>query len=206
LKPRYLLIASVFLGVSLRWVSRPAPNQRPYQSSEAAPVAARVFKFKPSLLQTSQPGEHSPSPTDSLSAWIRNETLQVGRTDLNPDATRADLETKAKKLSKLELLQLKNLALDEQQTGDTKFLSVYLLGLSDSALAVASLKDIGLAPIHTNQNERQVSDSTVVRLYALDALVKRLPAKETTEYLRGLLTTPVVPPVAKHAEHLLSHL
>jgi hypothetical protein len=141
-----------------------------------------------------------------MRAWLKSESARVGHVDADQGTTRKRLKERALLLKSDELNWLKKTAVEKQASGDERFLAVYMIGLSDSTLALDLLKEIGLSQIAAPANDRAYSDEVIIRAQALDSLVHRLSAVDAIRYLRDLLAKTSDPAIARHAQYWLSHL
>ena len=144
-------------------------------------------------------------PTDEseLSAWLKQEGSFVGQIDLNPSETKTRLESKARSLRESDMNSLHKVIENGAQNTDQRFLAVYLLSLNQSQPALKHLSQISAMPLGPISNDRQYSDELIIRMQALEAVVKALPPIEAKEFLFQYLTSQTNPSLAQHARTLL---
>lgn len=168
---------------------------------------------KPSIIRTTQSLRlkdtltkvRRPKPTD-IKIWLRQEAELVGQVDPDPEETQSRLKDHADKFSPAELSALRDAALNIELTGDERFLAVYVLGLSNHSRALELLKDIGQAQVPNLQSDREYSDEFSIRAHALEAVVRRLPPRDSVNFLKGILATTADPALARHAQYWLTRL
>lgn len=108
----------------------------------------------------------------SLEKKLHQEASFVGRIDTAPEDTEERLQEWAHSLSKEELDQLEQAALDVQKPQDDRFLAVMLMAWSQKAEALENLKDIALAEINPFLNPNRKGDfERILRMQAVDGMI-----------------------------------
>lgn len=149
----------------------------------------------------------SPSSSESnIKSWLANEAEKMGQTDPNPEETKIRLAQRAAGLKRLELRYLKIVALDRSRNSDERFLSIYILGLSEDEKTLDLLREISLTQIPGTATDRQHSDEVVFRAHALEALVQKLDSEQARSFLREILARSGDPVLARHAQYWLRRL
>jgi hypothetical protein len=149
----------------------------------------------------------SPASADAgLKSWVAHEATKMGQPDPNPEETKDRLAQKALSIKRLELRTLKLIALDRSKISDERFLSIYILGLSNDEKALDLLREISLTQLPGTGSDRQHSDEVVFRAHALEALVQKLDSEHARSFLREMLARSSDPVLARHAQYWLRRL
>lgn len=178
---------------------------RPAALDPVLPALVRMLP-SPTRLYVTSTTDRDTAPSVGLRKWLNEEVIKVAHVDSNPSGTVIRLKKKALSLKPNELTSLKQIAMDPTASGDERFFAVYIIGLSESALAKDELKEIGESTIPATANDRAYSDEVVIRAQALEAVLQHLSPADSINYLRKVLATTTDPSVAKHARYWLTRL
>ena len=111
-------------------------------------------------------------PLTAVEEKLRQEASLVGRMDSAPEDTEERLQKWAHTLSKEELEQLEETALDIKKPQDDRFLAVMLMAWSEKAEALENLKDIALAEIDPYLTPNRRGDfERILRMQAVDGMI-----------------------------------
>ena len=117
--------------------------------------------------------ERALSPVEK---FVRSESLRVGQADPDPVKTHARLRSVARSLGRRDLETLKHSALNTSIGNDRRFLSVYLLAISDNAQAVPALLNIALAPMSIQDSTSvHYAEELMIRTQALEGMARQGP-------------------------------
>jgi len=166
LQPWVLLCMLVAIGLAYRelgtlrnaTVARPSHQVRTVASVAASPRAGA--SLSPSAGAAS--GE--------LPEWLQREADNVSRLQDHPEETQTRLKELASQLKDSDVSLLRDLALDPHADGDARFLSVYILGLSDLEKAQESLETIALTPLPPSHDARLTNQEEILRAEAVESL------------------------------------
>lgn len=170
------------------------------------PTLAQVPNPPYDLEEPSGSGQNPDAATFNIQTWLSNEALRMGQPDPNPEETKERLARKASGLRRFELRHLRLMALDRSKNSDERFLSIYILGLSDDDKSLDLLREISLAQIPVTPTDRQHSDEVILRAHALEALVQKLDSERARRFLREMLARSGDPVLARHAQYWLRRL
>ncbi len=165
----------------------------------AALAKAKEFTDNSSTDAPSAPLPSAPARSFEVEKWVGAESAKMGKVDIDPVGTEARLKLIAHQLTDSDLATLKRIALDRTAMADQRFLSVYMLGLSDSESATESLKIITASSIEKPNQDRDYSDELSVRLHALESLMRKLSPNDSIQYLKTLLGASDNPVIARQA-------
>lgn len=199
-------LAFLALAFVIYWLfAANLPLDRPAALDPVLPSLVHMLPFSINRRPAAQNNDDKPDLT-GIRHWLSLEAVKAGRVDSDPSATVLDLKKRALTLKNSELEILKATALSPEASGDERFLSVYIIGLAESAAARDFLKEIGGARLPSTVNDRAYSDEVVIRAHALDAVVKRLSPADSIKYLKDVLANTTDPAVARHARYWLGRL
>lgn len=177
------LLAVVFLIFAF-WFSRHQKNTNPPVDSikNSQPTAQQDVGISP---QQEIPPSTSSSETEFLHQ-LKVETARVGETNKDPAATERELERWANSLSESQLKSLKKNILNPSIDADERSLSVYLLSLNQSPLALQPLQEIALTPLPETVNDRSLLFEEVIRVQALEGLLRQRNMVEVRQTIQSL--------------------
>jgi hypothetical protein len=199
-------LGMIFVGYWLWTADIPRDQQASFEP--VLPGLVRILPASASAkLFPSLKGEKGgPADLTGIRHWLLEESVKVGRVDINPSATVLRLKQKALTLKVSELRILKDTCLSPLASGDERFLAVYIIGLSESAQARDFLKEIAGTAIPASANDRAYSDEVVIRANALESVVHRLNPLDAKGYLQDVLAHTQDPSLARHARYWLTRL
>ena len=143
-------------------------------------------------------------PKGGVEEFIHQEARAMGKTDQTPTTTKERLQTIADRLEKRDLTQLLKLAIDFKRNGDERFLSVYLMSLSQHPQAAATLMGVALTPFPQQKLDPRLYDQEVViRSQALEGIARQKPPEKSRQHLKKFLASQNNVPLAHQAQRLL---
>jgi hypothetical protein len=187
------LLASFALAFMAYWV---------WTSESLTERQASLMPTLPTFVRDLKPAPN----TSALQRWLSKEAGKVGRIGEQPTTTVVRLKKKALSLKPSDLEYLLQTAVNPGAGGDERFLSVYMIGLSEAAAAKKALREIAETPVPPTPNDRAYSDEVVIRAHAMESLVQRQNQQDSVEFLRALLGKTTDASIARHARYLLSKL
>lgn len=167
LQPWVLLCMLVAIGLAYReletlrntTVVRPSPQLR-----TGAPAAASSPGAGPSASPSAE------GASGELPEWLQREADNISRLQDDPEETQKRLKELAGQVKDADVALLQGLALNPHADGDARFLSVYILGLSDLERAQESLETIALTPLPPSHDARLTNQEEILRAEAVESL------------------------------------
>jgi hypothetical protein len=103
--------------------------------------------------------------------FVYSESLKIGRADPSPERTHRKLKAVARGLGRLDMENLKIAALNTAFDNDRRFMSVFLLALSEKDAAAPALLSIALTPLSIQDTgSRLYAEELMIRTQALEGL------------------------------------
>lgn len=170
----FVILSAGWLSLWLGYFS--SPTEKNSQTSELLATQASPQSHGPPSTAAREPG---PGTTDGLREGslsfddqFRKESEIIGSVDPHPEESNRRLLKWAEKLNQDDLLRLKKKALDFELNGDQRALSVYLLGLSPRAEALAELGEIARSPVPNLPDDRSREFEMIYRAQAIEGLIR----------------------------------
>lgn len=123
-----------------------------------------------------KPAEEESSEKDlsPVERFVKSESLKIGRPDPNPARSHARLKAVAKGLGRKDMDLLKRSALNTSLNNDRRFLSVYLLAISENPTATSALMSVALAPMSIQDSTSvHYAEELMIRTQALEGLARQ---------------------------------
>lgn len=212
--------AVLVAAVVLVYVVYERALQNPNESSEivsiqdiapGAPVGTRsnVMDVHPDPVKSvpSEATKANPGEASSVIEFVEQESLRVGQTDSNPEQTQQRLNEFADQLSPGQAQTLFQTSLDQKISGDQRFLSAYILSLSDQTHVFDALDRLATAPISISPKEapRLYEQEVMIRTQALEGLAS-LPKDQALAALSSYLDKIQEPLLIRHTQRLIAQI
>jgi hypothetical protein len=165
------LVLAIFLKIQSAQVPDPQSNVVQPNSKFEALKAADQAKSKNAKVIAEANEKLSP-----VEKFVRTESLKVGHADPNPSQTHSRLRAVARGLGRMDIDSLKRTALNTSMGNDRRFLSVYLMAISEKAATAPALLSVALTPLSIQDiSSRHYAEELMIRTQALEGLGRQQP-------------------------------
>ncbi len=167
------IVATVLIASYLNNRVPIVPARRLVDQEAISRINSNATRTQWREIKKSYAAEKNLSPVEK---FVRMESLKVGQADPDPSKTHARLRAVARGLGKKDLDTLQRSAMNTSLGNDRRFLSVYLLALSENAQSAPALLGIALAPM-TIQDSTSVhyAEELMIRTQALEGMARQNP-------------------------------
>jgi len=152
-----------------------------------------------------------PKPIDAhtvpVKDFLKNEATLVGKIDSDPNASERKIIDYAQTLAPSDFAYLKDSALDTKQSGDERFLSVYILTKAAISNVTEELSAIANAPMPNGKIDGRIYDQEVlIRAQALEGLASNKNKSLAENQLRQYIAKQNDVSLIAHAKRLLEEI
>lgn len=175
-RPKSLVVLAFFIVLALvvfKFFSQSETSISAVNQKQPKRVGAISRTAESSTESTRNPATQTTDADLPIERFVAKESLKVGRADPNPEQTFSRLKLLATRLKKDDVDLLKKMAVNTQFNNDQRFLSVYLLSLSNNPQVTPALLGIALEPVAMqDQTSSYFAEELMIRTQALEGITQ----------------------------------